>query len=54
VATITDKIFRNDMMVGYSMATVACISIPLALVFLRLALRPMRGAIAKTQGAADK
>lgn len=45
VAVLTDYVFRDDLMVGYSMAVVVCLAMPCALVLLRLSLKPLRDAV---------
>ncbi|ACG78972.1 permease of the major facilitator superfamily [Phenylobacterium zucineum HLK1] len=49
VASLTDFVFRDDAMVGYSMAIVLCSAIPLALALLRYSLRPLREAVLKVE-----
>jgi hypothetical protein len=45
VGTITDFVFHNDKMVGYSIAIVLCVMMPLALTLLRFSLTPLREAV---------
>lgn len=44
-AFLTDYVFQDEAKLGYSLATTICITIPLAWLFLRLALKPVSAAL---------
>jgi MFS family permease len=52
VAFLTDFVFRDDAKIGYSLATLVCVAMPLALILLRLSLKPMREAVLALEAAA--
>lgn len=58
VASLTDYVFRNDAMIGYSMGLVVCVAMPVSLILLRMSLKPLReavvGAERRDQIAADE
>lgn len=49
VGSLTEYVFRDEMKVGWSLAVLICTAIPLALVLLRLALKPLRAAIVEAE-----
>lgn len=49
VAMLTDHLFRDEDMVGVSMAVVICVAMPAALVLLRMALAPLRLAVVSAE-----
>ena len=49
VGGLTDGVFRDPAKVGWSLAVVICTAIPLALICLRLALKPLRAAIVEAE-----
>lgn len=49
VGALTDYLFRDDQMVGYSLAIVLGIAMPAAFVLLRIALKPLRVAIIESE-----
>lgn len=51
VAGFTDYVFRDEAMVGYSMAVVVGTMMPLAYVFLRRSLTPYRDAVLRVEAA---
>lgn len=51
VASLTQYVFRDEDMVGYSMAVVLCTAIPVALVLLRCSLAPLRRAVEAVEAA---
>lgn len=53
VAALTDFVFRDDAKLGYSLAILVCVAMPVALVLLRLSLKPLRDAVTALE-AADK
>jgi len=46
-AILTDYVFGSEAKLGYSLAATACITIPLAWLFLRLALKPVNAALSR-------
>ena len=46
VGALTDFVFQDEAKLGYSLATVLLVAIPLALIAFRLALKPMQAAVA--------
>jgi MFS family permease len=47
VGALTDYVFQDDQKIGYSLTVLVCTMMPLGLVCLRLALKPMRDAMAR-------
>ncbi|MFN3856837.1 MAG: MFS transporter [Caulobacter sp.] len=45
VAFLTDFVFRDDAKIGYSLATLVCVAMPIAWILLRLSLKPLRTAV---------
>lgn len=45
VAFLTDYVFRDDAMIGYSMGVVVCVAMPVSLILLRMSLKPLRTAV---------
>lgn len=54
VGAIATFVYRDDMMLGWAIATGAAILLPLAMLVLALGLRPMREAALLADGAAPK
>lgn len=44
-AILTDYVFRDEAKLGWSLATTTCLTIPVAFICLRLALKPVRAAL---------
>jgi MFS family permease len=54
VAGLTDYVFRDEKMVGYSMAIVVCTAMPIATILLRLSLKPLRRAVMAAEADAGQ
>ncbi|WP_097092316.1 MFS transporter [Novosphingobium sp. Chol11] len=54
VGAMTTYIFADDAMLGWSIALTSAVLLPAAMLALGCALRPMRDAIAATEGGADR
>lgn len=54
VATITDHVFHNEAMVGYSISTATAIILPIVVVILMLGLRPLRESMARADAWARR
>jgi MFS family permease len=52
-AALTDYVFRDESKLGMSLAVSTCITVPGALLFLRLALGPVGKALARVRARAD-
>lgn len=51
VGFLTDFVFRDDMKIGWSLATIVCTALPLSLISYRLSLRPLSGAMIDAEEA---
>jgi MFS family permease len=49
VGALTDFVFRDESRLNASMATLFCLAVPIALVLLRLTLRPLREAVVRCE-----
>ncbi|HTO41826.1 MAG TPA: MFS transporter [Rhizomicrobium sp.] len=54
VALITDKVFHDEMMVGYSLATTVAIITPIVIGLLWFGLKPYRESLARAEAWAEK